>query len=478
MSRQRIGERRIELADLLRFAEASGDWNPIHTDSVAARRLMTGGVVAHGMSTLLWMLDEHLRANGQVPSSLTASFPRPLAIGDVAILERIEDQGGRQRLSVLQGGGEISSVLLDAAVGSRLSGSPPQALVVRGTPTSNSFDQLKQASGSLLAPGIDARDRADYPHVYASLGPSAIAGLRALSTLVGMYCPGLHSLIASVRLSFEPAAVGDHLEWKVARHSTPHAPLRIAFRGSGLDGHVDAFVRPGPVSQPAASAMRSAVAPGEFAEQTALVIGGSRGLGEVVAKLIGLGSGTVIVTYHEGRSDAERVSAEIREAGGRCSTQPFDAANAGRDINAILDSGVAPTHVYYFAAPRIGRSKSRIFSQPALEQFMQIFVEGFGHVAAALCARKQRARLFYPSTVFIDDLPAEQGEYIAAKAAGEALCRHLARHTALEIHHKRLPKLLTDQAAGLLSRGAGDTVPAMLDIVHAMNAIPTSPENA
>ena len=45
--------RRIEVTrdDLRRYAEASGDHNPIHLDDAAARSLGLPGVVAHGMLT-------------------------------------------------------------------------------------------------------------------------------------------------------------------------------------------------------------------------------------------------------------------------------------------------------------------------------------------------------------------------------------------------------------------------------------------
>lgn len=42
----------ITRADLLRYAEASGDHNPIHQDEEVARAVGLPGVIAHGMYTL------------------------------------------------------------------------------------------------------------------------------------------------------------------------------------------------------------------------------------------------------------------------------------------------------------------------------------------------------------------------------------------------------------------------------------------
>jgi acyl dehydratase len=43
---------RITRADLVRYAEASGDHNPIHQDESVARSVGLPGVIAHGMYTM------------------------------------------------------------------------------------------------------------------------------------------------------------------------------------------------------------------------------------------------------------------------------------------------------------------------------------------------------------------------------------------------------------------------------------------
>lgn len=43
---------RVHRADLARYAQASGDRNPIHLDDAAARRAGLGGVIAHGMLSM------------------------------------------------------------------------------------------------------------------------------------------------------------------------------------------------------------------------------------------------------------------------------------------------------------------------------------------------------------------------------------------------------------------------------------------
>ncbi|GGC86535.1 MaoC family dehydratase [Tersicoccus solisilvae] len=49
-----IGERTVEIsrADLVRYAGASGDFNPIHWNEDVARSVELPGVIAHGMFTM------------------------------------------------------------------------------------------------------------------------------------------------------------------------------------------------------------------------------------------------------------------------------------------------------------------------------------------------------------------------------------------------------------------------------------------
>ena len=52
MSLRRPGPITITRADLVAYAEASGDHNPIHQDEEVARSVGLPGVIAHGMYTM------------------------------------------------------------------------------------------------------------------------------------------------------------------------------------------------------------------------------------------------------------------------------------------------------------------------------------------------------------------------------------------------------------------------------------------
>ena len=73
---------RVTRADLVAYAEASGDHNPIHQDEGVARSVGLPGVIAHGMYTLALAaryVDEELGEPGRIVQ-IGAKFTRPVVV--------------------------------------------------------------------------------------------------------------------------------------------------------------------------------------------------------------------------------------------------------------------------------------------------------------------------------------------------------------------------------------------------------------
>ena len=72
----------IARADLVAYAEASGDHNPIHQDETVARSVGLPGVIAHGMYTLALAaryVDEELGEPGRI-AQIGGKFTRPVVV--------------------------------------------------------------------------------------------------------------------------------------------------------------------------------------------------------------------------------------------------------------------------------------------------------------------------------------------------------------------------------------------------------------
>ena len=445
------------------FAALSGDFNPLHVDPLAARRLLHGGTVLHGLHVCLLALD---KAFQQMPSPVTlsevrAQFDRPVRAGD-----RIEVWGGpiaddRARYVVRRRDETVQTIKVrlgpSAPSGAPSPNAPPDMSPARGTCKVFTLSGLEGVSG-VVPLSLDRRALQDlFPTLLWALPPSQTAVLLATTNIVGMECPGLHSVFIGFKLTFGVEGDGDGsmLVYRVRNVDTRFSMVNIAVSSRAVAGELQTLVRPGAVSQAEYSAVKKVAAPDEFRWQRALVIGGSRGLGELAAKVIAAGGGEVRITYHAGRDDSQRIAAEINAGGGSCDILPFDVLAPEHASFTQALQGWIPTHVLFFATPRIELAEPAQWRPERFQRYCDYYVTGLERAVTAIAGMSQTARLtvFYPSTIFLDEPESGAQEYVPAKAAGEALCRYLeALHRPrLRCCSPRLPRLDTDQTSSVFA---------------------------
>ena len=88
-----------------KFAEVSGDFNPLHMDEDYARRSPFRGRIVHGAlvaSFISCVLGNHLPGPGAVFAGMTMRFQRPVRIGDTVIARAtVTEVDVRQRRATL-----------------------------------------------------------------------------------------------------------------------------------------------------------------------------------------------------------------------------------------------------------------------------------------------------------------------------------------------------------------------------------------
>ena len=329
-----------------------------------------------------------------------------------------------------------------------------------------SLDEAATASGSLdLYLNLESAAKL-FANLVRMLSPIQVAEILATTRLVSMECPGLNSIYSELNLTFSTEADGPPvLTYEVTAFDARFSLLAMKVEAPGMEGTIKAFLRPVPQKQASFMDLRRQVDHSEFTGQHALIIGGSRGLGEVTAKLLAAGGAEVKITYYRGSKDAHRVVEEIISGGGCADCLPFDVLDQPQNLADRFRKQWAPNYLYYFATPFIFVGTKGSFSSQLFQKFCGYYVTGFLNTVQTVCnLGADLQKIFYPSSVSIDELPLNMGEYTAAKMAGEILCTFLEKtNPGITIHKPRLPRIATDQTATLFSVNNQDPVPLMLE---------------
>lgn len=442
----------------------------MHMNPVAARRTQPGAPVVHGVHALLWLLDSMATRHPDLPpiGNLRVRFEKFIYLDEIVHAVLLKHDGEGISADVLAG--SVAALRLTAKFGDTAA-EPPRAAGPALHPTEPievPFDVLEHQRGrvGLAAPVSELAEA--FPALSRVWGGERVAALAGLSRLVGMVCPGMHSIFDGLQLEACAIPTGDEaIAFAVTLVDPRFRLVRMKVAGSGVAGTIDTFARLPPPRQGSMAELGALVDRAEFAGSTALVVGGSRGLGELTAKLIAAGGGRVIITYVTGSADAETVAGEIAAEGGTCSTMPYDTRLPAQPQVAALED--APSHVYYMATPSISRRKSGLFVRERLLEFLDFYVAGFWNLCEVLRQRRSDLSVFYPSSVFVEARPDDMTEYAMAKQAGEMLCADMNRYLApLRITVSRLPRVLTDQTATLLQRELPDARDVMLPIIRSV----------
>jgi NAD(P)-dependent dehydrogenase (short-subunit alcohol dehydrogenase family) len=285
----------------------------------------------------------------------------------------------------------------------------------------------------------------------------------------------LHSILAGLDLrdsstALDPSDV-PQLHYETENYDDRVSRLELHVAGPGLVGKVIAFVRPEPQKQSTFETLHWLVSPDEFRGERALVIGGSRGLGEVAVKLLAAGGADVKFTYHRGAADAEYLESEIAAGGAAASHFAYDVLTDAAQLPTLVGSW-SPKLLCYFATPFISAGADRRFSLSRFQEFCNYYVGAFLDTFHAVRGLGPSvSRVLYPSSAFVDEIPLNMGEYAAAKSAAETLCRFLAKaHGEIRFHCPRLPRLATDQTASLIRTDLPDPAPALLAALRELRA--------
>jgi len=450
------------------FASASGDVNPIHVDADWAAVHFPGARVVHGQHVLLWALDELARARpGTHLASIQATYVKPVVIGD-RVEASLSPDGKLMQIKVH---GEIA-VAVRVEFGGNVARAEPRFRggVVPAAARARRIAELAGLSGTVTLPPLAQSLTTRFAALADALGGERVIGLAAISTLVGMDCPGLHSMLSKVVVKMDDAVDRGDLAFQVRKFHEPMSLVEIDVNGMGISGTVSAFTAREPAPTAPDQALRAMVSPTEFRGQRPLVVGATSGLGYATARLLAAGSADPVLTWHA--SPADEIVGAVRALGANGTAVRLDAAAPSQGLAEIEASGWDGAQLYYFATPRIFRRRIEPYQEQDFRDFAAVFVDGFSEIVRTLASRGSGPlTVFYPSSIAVENSTASLPEYADAKTMGEELCTRMERKMpGLRIVVARLPRTATRQTDTFLKVKSETPEAIMLPLIRTVQS--------
>ncbi len=454
------------------FASLSGDYNPIHLDRVYARRSLFGAIVVHGIHQIVCGLELWLSNTNSYYKfkSIDAMFIEPVKLNQKIFYKFIQNQYVVE-IQILN---EVNSVVSKIEYeyedwsGRQKCGiqnrSPKKERAVKNL-INDLFGYADTIDLMLNLEELETK----YPHLRSKLPNSQLAFLLSATRIVGMYCPGENSIFNSLNIQFTADKKDYNIKYKVKKIHKRLNIVSICTYSNFAIGAIKAVIRPPMVTQPSAAALSQLVRPDEFKGQRALIIGGSRGIGETTLKLLAVGGADVTFTYFTGALEADVIVHELKQIGVKVTCFQMDALN-GRDI-AIKLKGTQLNSLYYFPTPHIFSGSKGVFQKIQFQKFCDYYL--FPLVSIVENGVKNGLKkVFYPSTTSINELVNGMWEYSVAKMAGELLCEILEKqYNPLLIYKPRLPRVSTDQTKSVIPVNNEATETVMVEQLRKFSAL-------
>ena len=447
---------RFSQADVMLFAAASHDYNPLHLSAGYARRTPFGQQVVHGILGALACLAALPVRAGQRLASLSLDLDRPIFL-DVdyqVVLNGASVQlmdGSTQLIKAdfeFQDGSPLSAHLTEPARGPRSEAdSYDRSLLVSGFTRRGEYRSNPEATARLMRRlNIDT----------ALIGTLVIEALIWSSYLVGMEVPGEPALYFKLSLKFAGSVPESGLlAWQTTLLSKNamnllRSSVRLTIDGAfACEGKISALLRPDRLTLTTDDFSRSR----DLAGRVALVIGASRGLGGAIASALAMQGATVLVNYLHGDDQARQLAASL----------------AGETGKALLEKGDASDPQWCRGVrERYGKLDFLILNAcPAVRPFrvepetllrIHSYIDRAFALSIAAFADRVDIRTVLVSSIYIETLPEEFPHYVAVKAAAESFLRVVAHQYPKPGYLiVRPPKLRTDMTN--TPYGASDGAP-------------------
>lgn len=263
-----------------------------------------------------------------------------------------------------------------------------------------------------------------FPNIYEHMDTLQIFQIINLSRFVGMYSPGLYSIFNSFEFISTNNDEVEKYNMFFKRIDKNETSVNYTYEGFNCKGNISAFIRPLSIECTPYPSIKSK----KFENEHVLIVGGSQGIGESLAKLYYENGAKITITYYKNKIKNDKVNILYYKVG-----------------DDIQDNYY--THLCYMATPPI---YTKGFDISLYEEYYFYYITGFLKVFNSL---KNLKYVFYPSTQDIENKIPLYPEYTEVKTLAEKMINNLQQQYKITFHIERLPRLQTNRTNSVINIG-------------------------
>ena len=205
--------------------------------------------------------------------------------------------------------------------------------------------------------------------------------------------PGLNSLFISTKIVLKSNIVLKKKFYKIINVEKRIGLVNLKFFGRTIESDIQTIVRQKPVKNPSFKMVKKFINDKEFKNMNALVIGGSRGIGEIISKMIIAGGGNVKLTYYKGFEEAKKIKKEFQKLSKNNSIFELNILNQ-EHLNK-LKKVKKINCVFYLATPKILKSWNKKHDNQISKLYKLFFFKQFKKIVKIF--KENNNKLFFLS---------------------------------------------------------------------------------
>lgn len=435
----------------LNFIKISADKNPIHLIEKNLSKLNLEGTVVHGMNVVLKSLDMLTKEKIIKPSQIyqiKCKFAKMIFLDEVIKINFNFENKKKIFISIYSKG--VLCIILELFFNNKLLTDENIKLknkIINSLPKNNSLKHKKKLIKINHVPLIKQISKS-YPYLSKNLNYKIISSLIMMSTSVGMYWPGKNSLFVGFNIFLKKIKKKD-INLKILKTDNRTGYSIINYKSYNCIGKIFTFFTQERAQQPSLTYLSKRIPKRALIKHKALIIGGSRGLGELTAKIIATSGGNVTITYNNNQMLAKNLLKIFNKRKLRLRIKKFKINKNGNFNNKTLKN-CNYNCLYYFATPLIYRQKNIKFDKKIFRDFNNIYSKALIKIIKSL--KIKNLIIFYPSTVYNFRKNKNFSEYIHAKRDGVNKLKNMERKFKIVPVIKKLPPFKTDQNNTIFSQ--------------------------